>query len=131
MKTEEEKTIDLQGKIEFFSNFLKKGLTVENKNGKWWIIKHINTISFYDLEGSIQRACATLQGIRLPEGFDVVDLRAHEYEKGYELVAVALRQATEAETLIIQQEEDSKKKINKEWRKKQYETLKNEFGPDM
>jgi hypothetical protein len=101
----------------------------EKKNGKWLILQEITTISYYDLEGSVQNAVAHLQGIKMPNGFERIELRTkpRDYEEGYELVAIAIRSANEEEMKTLEQEETAKLDENKAWRRKQYEQLKKEF----
>ena len=50
-----------------------------------------------------------------------------QYEEGYELVAVALRRATDEEALVLEQEKKAKEEAYADMRRAQYEHLKKEF----
>jgi hypothetical protein len=104
----------------------KKGLLTRYKDGKWWIAKNITSISLYDLEGSIGNAVAYLLKIKLPDGFKQLTLEV-QLNEGYELVAVALRRATDEEALVLEQEKKAKEEAYAEMRRAQYENLKKEF----
>ena len=110
-------------------SLLKKGLTVENENGKWLVFQNITTISFYDLEGSIQEAIEYLQRIKLPAGFESIQIKSQskQYEDGEELVAFAMRNATQEEILLLDKDKNTQDQQSKEWRRKQYESLRKEF----
>jgi hypothetical protein len=94
--------------------------------------ERIQSISFYDLEGSIENVIQYFQNLKGSTETEkyyshytsfALEIQPKEYGDGDELCLMGIREETDAEFKKWQKQESQQR----DWRRKQYESLKKEF----